>query len=306
MFKKILAATELVELCDAPIATGAQIAKQNNAKLHILHVLESKTNKDRRFVKHFRTGEEFFCGSEYEETVKQEILKSCARVLESDLHYEIKVLPGLPFEEILKWARREGIDLILMGPHTWRAKELGVVRVCGTIGSTVQGVILHARCPVMIVNRTIAKNKSKFKKIMVGVDFSESCKNALLFAIKVAHKHVSKLFVFHMAPVPPSSRYTQTNYENDIKILKQRLEKLCKMIPEEFKQEFKIWGGVQPHLEILKYAAEKDVDLIVMGSHTREKSGKWYVGSAVEGVSLRADCPVVVISDPNALLKMDD
>jgi nucleotide-binding universal stress UspA family protein len=65
-----------------------------------------------------------------------------------------------------------------------------------------------------------------------------------------------------------------------------------------------VWGGVLPHFEILKYADEKDVDLIVMGSHTKEKSGKWYLGSAVEGVSFRANCPVVVITDPKVLKKM--
>ena len=64
MFKKILVATELVELCDAPVLTALKIAEQNDAQLSILHVLESDTTKDRRFVKHFRTGEEIitsFC-----------------------------------------------------------------------------------------------------------------------------------------------------------------------------------------------------------------------------------------------------
>ena len=254
MFKKILAATELVELCDAPVLAAMQIARQNNAKLHILHVLESGTCKDRRFVKHFRTGEEIFCSDEYRETVKEEIQKSCDKVLESNLHYEIKVIPGFPFEEILRWARQEGVDLVVMGPHTGPAKELVVVRVSGTIGSTVQGVIMHERWPVMIVNRPIAEDKLKFKRILVGTDFSDSCKNALLFAIKLAQKHGSNIFIFHMAPVPPSPQYSQTDYDKDVSTLKKRLGEFCKMIPEEIKHEFNVWGGALPHLEILKYA----------------------------------------------------
>lgn len=240
------------------------------------------------------------------ETVKKEIHNTCAKALESGVSYEIKVIPGFPFKEVLRWARKAGIDLVLMGPHTGRAKELGVIRVSATIGSSVQGVVKHVHCPVMIVNRTIPEENLKFKKIMVGIDFSESCKSALLFAIKSAQTIDSKLYVFHMAPVPPSPRYTQTDYEKDVDTLKKRLEKLCQMIPKQIRHEFNVWGGVQPHIEILKYAAEKDVDLIVLGSHTKEKSGKWYVGSAVEGVSFRAGCPVVVISDPKALLKIDD
>jgi hypothetical protein len=60
-----------------------------------------------------------------------------------------------------------------------------------------------------------------------------------------------------------------------------------------------------PHLEILKYAAENNIDLIIMGSHTKEKPGKWYPGSAVERVSYRVACPVVVVTDPGALAHWD-
>ena len=107
MFKNILVATELVEHCDTPVLIAMQIAKQNDAKLHILHVLESETSKDRRFVKHFRTGEEIFCSTEYQETVKEEIQKSCSGVLGPGVHSEIKVIPGFPWEEISKWAKKD-------------------------------------------------------------------------------------------------------------------------------------------------------------------------------------------------------
>jgi nucleotide-binding universal stress UspA family protein len=268
-------------------------------------VLESETIKDRHFVKHFRTGEEIITSTEYEETVKREIHKSCAGILESDVHYTIHVSPGFPWEEILRLARKEKTELIVLGPHTGRATELGVVRVSGKIGSTVQQVIMHERCPVMIANRSIAEEKLKFKKIVVGTDFSESCKNALLFAIKLAQKHDSKVFIIHMAPVPPYPQYSQADYDKDINRLKQKLAEFCRVIPAEIEYDINVWGGALPHLEILKCAGKKDADLIVMGSHTKEKGGKWYVGSAVERVSYRSICPVVVVTDPKVLVAME-
>ena len=57
-----------------------------------------------------------------------------------------------------------------------------------------------------------------------------------------------------------------------------------------------------PHLEILKYAEKKDADVIAMGSHTKEKAGKWYAGSVVERVGFRSKCPAVVVTDPEVLL----
>lgn len=305
MFKRLLVATERVDFCDAPVLTALKIAEQNDAQLSILHVLESETTKDRRFVKHFRTGEEIVASSEYEETVKKEIHKSCAGVLGSGVPYKIKVTPGFPWKEILRQARKDKTDLIVLGPHTERAKEMGVVRVKGKVGSTVQGVIMHERCPVMIANRSISAEKLKFKKIVVGTDFSESCKSALFFAIKLAQEYDSIIFIFHMAPVPPSPQYSQADYDKDIDRLKNKLEELCKFIPPEIEHEFNIWGGALPHLEIIKCVGKKDADLIVMGSHTEENAGKWYVGSAVERVSYRSNCPVVVITDPNVLLAMN-
>jgi len=305
MFKRLLAATERVDFCDAPVLTAAKIAEQNDAQLSILHVLESETIMDRRLVKHFQTGEKIITSASYEKMVSDAIHKCCSDAIKYDVQYKIEVISGFPWKEILRLASKERADLIVLGPHTGRAKELGVVRVKGKIGSTVQGVIMHERCPVMITNRSITEEKLKFNQIVVGTDFSESCENALLLAIKLAQEHNSKLFIFHMAPVPPYPQYSQADYNRDLDRLKKNLGDFCRLIPAEVEYDFDVWGGALPHLEILKCTAKRDADLIVMGSHTKEKAGKWYVGSAVERVSYRSACPVIVVTDPKVLLTMD-
>ena len=306
MFKKVLTATDLLEACDAPVITALEIAKQSNAKLLILHVLESPDpGQYRLFVKDFKTGEEIVASTEYKETVREQIDNQCAGALKPYGNYEIKTTIGLPWEEILRWARKEKVDLIVLGPHAGRAKEKGVVRLSGMLGSTAEGVIMHARCPVMIVNRLIPKERLSFKKIIVCVDFSKSCKYAFQFAVKLAQKYNGKLFIFHMLSVSPTGKYPQIELETEMESLKQKLEKECKKISKGIEQKCDIWEGNTPYLEILKYAREKDADLIVMGSHTKEKEKRWYVGSAVEQVSSRAACPVVVVTDPKALLKFE-
>lgn len=104
-----------------------------------------------------------------------------------------------------------------------------------------------------------------------------------------------------MLPVPPSTAYSQADDEADLHSLRTKLETLCQGIPNGIESEYGVWGGALPHLEILKYAKKQDVDLIVMGSHTKAKEGKRYVGSAVERVSLRSLCPVIVVTNPKAL-----
>ncbi len=124
----------------------------------------------------------------------------------------------------------------------------------------------------------------------------------MLFAIRLAQKLDSKIFIFHMAPIPPFPEYSQADYDKDINRLKKNLDEFCRAIPAGIEHDFKVWGGALPHLEILKCAGKQDADLIVMGSHSKQKGGKWHVGSAVERVSYRSFCPVVVVTDPNVLL----
>ena len=189
MFKKLLVATDMLEACDAAVLTALEITKQNNGKLQILHVLESSSTIYRNFVKHFRTGEEIVSTDEYEESVKKEIEKKCACALGPNGKYEIMVTDGFPWEVILKSAREKRAELIVLGPHSGKAEEKGVARTSGAIGSTLEGVIMRERCPVMIVNRVMSKERLKFQKVMVSTDFSKSCAYALRFAQKFAQKH---------------------------------------------------------------------------------------------------------------------
>ena len=182
MFKNILAATDLVTVSVSEVLAAAQIAKQNHAKLRILHVLESASAKDRHLIKHFKTGEEIVTNANYEKTVKEEINKVYVEVLKPFINYKIRVTPGFPWVEILKWTRGTGTDLIVLGPHSTKAEEKGVVRVVGKIGSTVEKVIMHENCPVLIVNPSIQRERLKFKRILVSIDFSKSCECALCFA----------------------------------------------------------------------------------------------------------------------------
>jgi nucleotide-binding universal stress UspA family protein len=306
MFKKILAATDLITASDAQVLTAAKVAEQNQAKLYILHVLESASTENRRLIKHFRTGEDIITHVDYESAVKKQINNIYTEVFQPTLNYEIRVTPGFPWEEILRWAREISTDLIILGPHSTRAEEKGVVRTIGKIGSTVEGVIMHENCPVMIVNPSIQKESLNFKRILVGIDFSKSCECALSFAVKLAQKYGSKLFPFHMIPVPPLPKYSRAEYEADTESAKKRLKEFCREFLEETNHEYIVWGGALPHLEILKCAEKKDADLIAMGSHTKEKAGKWYAGSVVERVSFRSKCAVVVVTDPEVLLTWED
>lgn len=53
-----------------------------------------------------------------------------------------------------------------------------------------------------------------------------------------------------------------------------------------------------PFLEIIKVAKEKEVDLIVMGTHGRTGLAHVFIGSVAEKVVHHAHCPVLTVKHP--------
>jgi nucleotide-binding universal stress UspA family protein len=66
---------------------------------------------------------------------------------ESFENYEIEIWEGIPYVEILKFAREKSGDLIVMSHHT---REIDPEKAL--LGSTVEQVVLRSACPVASVN----------------------------------------------------------------------------------------------------------------------------------------------------------
>jgi nucleotide-binding universal stress UspA family protein len=283
----------MLTACDAAVIAALEIAQQNKGKLFVMHVLEPSYFHEcgpMESVKDFKTGKETPATQEYKDMVKQELDKKCEGALKPYGNYQIHIVYGKPSIEIRRWSNKVGADLIVLGPHAGPAEDEDEL-IGMPIGNTVEDVLLHTTAPVMIINRLIPKEKLNFKKILVSVDFSKSCKYACQFAAKLAERYGSKLFFFHMS----SGKGTKSP--------KEKMKKFCVM-PKGLEHEVAHWGGTLPHEEILKYASEMDADLIVMGSRTKEADKRMYVGSAVEHVSSKSSCPVAVVTHPDALAKM--
>jgi nucleotide-binding universal stress UspA family protein len=56
----------------------------------------------------------------------------------------------------------------------------------------------------------------------------------------------------------------------------------------------------KPHVEIVRYAREKDIDLIVMGSHGLSGLKHVLFGSTAERVVRESPCNVFVVKRPAA------
>jgi nucleotide-binding universal stress UspA family protein len=78
-------------------------------------------------------------------------------------------------------------------------------------------------------------------------------------------------------------------------------QQLQQAVSAEWQQKIKIERVTRrgaPFLEVIRYAKEAPVDLIVMGTHGRGAIAHMLLGSVAEKVVRKAPCPVLTIRQP--------
>ncbi len=308
MFKKLLFATTASPTCDNAAKVAFDLELKWDAKLIIFHVLGVPTRGYSPFVTDVRTGETEEPDPDYVEWVKEEIKTTYAELLADSENSVIETTVGAPHREILRLARRENVDMIIMGAHS-RDEDVGATRHRAIAGSTMQRVAKAARCPVVIINRPCTTCWKLFSNIVVGLDFSKASRYAFLWAYKLARQVGARLHIFHAFDIS-SGRYGELQGQDEIE---QQISEARQRIEKEYIPKMKgfdnygieIWEGI-PYVEILKFAREKQADLIVMAHHTREVDPeKALLGSTVEQVVLRAACPVASVNHPDKVADVD-
>jgi nucleotide-binding universal stress UspA family protein len=146
----------------------------------------------------------------------------------------------------------------------------------------------------------------RFKRILVPTDFSESAEQALKYAVRFNGLYHAEVFLLHVFNLPeyvsPLSAKAEVDSEVGDDVLeaakKRALEKLediaRRLADKKPAISISLSMGV-PFEEIVKFSAERDVDLIVMSTHGRTGLGRILLGSTTERVISHAACPVIVL-----------
>lgn len=141
------------------------------------------------------------------------------------------------------------------------------------------------------------------KRILLPTDFSEHSKNALTYACAFAEQFGAELHVIHvvqdlvaMVPEPGLAFPPAGDYMGE---LKSSAEKALAAFPDaEWSKGKKVVRAViqgPPFVEIIRYAKEHAVDLIVIGTHGRTGLVHVLLGSVAEKVVRKAPCPVLTV-----------
>lgn len=150
LVKRILFPTDFSEGSDIALPYAADMAKHYSAKLHILHVMYDVVQATGWYVPHLSMDEIY---KDIEENAKKEMDRYGIEELRGFKDVERTLVKGMPYDEIIKFAAENKIDLIVMGTHGRK----GIERVI--FGSTAERVVRNAPCPVMSVRITAHQDK---------------------------------------------------------------------------------------------------------------------------------------------------
>jgi nucleotide-binding universal stress UspA family protein len=137
---KLLFCTDLSQYSDAALPLATSLAREHNAELIILHVLEPADI--------YAAGEWYYGPVAPDPDVVQKLLEKL-KPTDPKVPFVHQLKIGDPVKKILGVAAAENVNMIVLSSHG----RTGLSRVL--MGSIAEGVVRHANCPVVVFKQPV-------------------------------------------------------------------------------------------------------------------------------------------------------
>lgn len=140
----------------------------------------------------------------------------------------------------------------------------------------------------------------KQNTIVFPTDFSHASDAVLFHAESLARQQDAELLIVHVEEPPLAYGGGELYYGIPEPSSEHILEMLERVRPSDKSLKFThhlLLGD--PASEIVRIAAEKKADMIVLGTHGRTGLTRMLMGSVAESIVRRAPCPVLVYRETN-------
>ncbi len=282
MFKKILIPLDGSELGELTLPCTEELARKLDSQVDLICVCEPAEHKYHHMAQL------------YIEKVAEEVrgrIKASYAGETKPIQVKPVVLSGKPASEIIDYAEKNNIDLIVMtshgrsGPKPW------------DLGSTVHKVIERISKPILLVRADSTNRKenkeSIFSNILVPLDDSENGEVVLPYIKELTNKLKSKVILLR---VIASGYHVHTvgglDYislpETQVERMKAEASPYLTKISHELESagtavssEVRTGDAAE---KILKLADEKNAHLITMSTHGHSGIERWTLGSVTHKV----------------------
>lgn len=144
--------------------------------------------------------------------------------------------------------------------------------------------------------------------ILIPTDFSLCAQNAENAAMQLAKKFGAKVYLFHHADIPNNweelSVKEREGHPNALKIVYEvtaSFDRIRQLFPD-ITIETHVTGGKWID-RMSQFVKQKNIDLLVIGSHGASGKNEFFIGSNTQKVVRSVHCPILIIKE--ALEKVD-
>lgn len=292
--RKVLFPVDFSPFTEMLLGCAEELVQVGMEEVVILHVIEGKAVAD--FGDHPSPG-----FAALEKQAREELEKLWRSTVHRDFQAKILVETGSPATAILDVARKEDVDLIIIGSH---GKGFLSRLVQGSVSEKVMKL---ADRPVLIYECRIDEKEGGYVcekscptllgHLLVANDFSRFAEKVKPVLARFAQSFCTRVTLLHVQEGP-------TTYGRDV-VTKAR-QKKAKDNLERLVEEGNYLGpyckGVEtmvvtgdPVNRILEIARDIGATMIVMGAVGRDEGHGDMVGSVTEKIVRRSEIPVLVL-----------
>ncbi len=298
---RILVPTDFSTTSDEALAYARRLAELFDASLHLVHAFEDPFTAA-AFAAELYTPLPIFMRD-------QGVLDAEARLderlpAEDRRRYRgtAEVITGSAARAIVGYAGTVGADLLVMGTHG----RGGMAHLL--LGSVAEQVVRTCPCPVLTIRTAAA---GPVQRILVPTDFSETADAALADAYLLADRLGASVRLLHVLDDPflaeglAAEAYIAEAPTMRTALLEDAKGRLAHRAAQHRRAGAGAGrNGVPVSTEVLfgngartiaEYAAQRNTDLIVMGTHGRSGLAHLLIGSVAERLIRTAPCPVLTV-----------
>ena len=278
--KRLLVATDFSPRAELALRRAVQIVSEGGAALTLFHVCDADPRDDvlaRQLT------------ADAEETLRQKIR---TRFLHDKPAVTVAVAVGKPVLEIIRRAREETAELIVLGAHGADfIKDL-------FLGTTAEKIVRKGDRPVLVVKRAL---QGPYRQVLIPVDFSEHSRQAVELALRLAPR--AEFYILHAYQGSAGQLWRADFTKSKIMRYRRQLAKERRKEMEQFLGRVDYGGkrikrllrhGRASHV-IAGVARRLRADLVSVGTVGRTGLPYILLGSVAEHVLREVSCDVLVV-----------
>jgi nucleotide-binding universal stress UspA family protein len=283
-FKNILLATDFSDASEKAFNYATAVARFHGSKIYLVHVIPPEPGS---FIPELP-------GDRLRHEAKREMETLANRSELKQIAHETVLRAGSVWSVLSAVIRQDNIELVVLGTHG----RGGLKKL--VLGSVAEEVVRRAGCPVITVGPHIdvpLSTAGEFHRILFATDFHPASAKAFEYALLLTNQFQAKLILLHLMP-PAALPGPGLTFYNEKAInewqarvrasTKQKLEQLLPASVKLWSEPEYVVGFDFVAEGILKVAAERKADLIIMGAN-RPVSAK-VSAHALKAVSYEVIC----------------